>query len=336
MVTIKDIAREACVSVTTVSNVIHGKSSHVAEETVERITKIIENYNYTPNMSARALVNKSSHIIGVINHLIPEQTGNFMMDPFHSAVIGGVEKCLRNRGYYMMLRTVEKEDELISLFRNWNLDGIILIGIFEDAFYERLIKSGIPVVLLDSYIQSGSVFSVGLEDYRGGYLATEYLIKKGHTQIVFASPPIYKKGVVQERYRGYRAALKDANIPFSSKNVYQQEINVDDGTKLGHELADRLDISAVFATADILAAGIMSGLHEKGIRIPEDISIVGFDDMFMSRITSPQMTTIHQDVSAKGEIAASMIIDYLEKDGDVQNVIMPVKLVERNSVVDIR
>ena len=145
MVTIKDIAREACVSVTTVSNVIHGKSSHVAEETVERITKIIENYNYTPNMSARALVNKSSHIIGVINHLIPEQTGNFMMDPFHSAVIGGVEKCLRNRGYYMMLRTVEKEDELISLFRNWNLDGIILIGIFEDAFYERLIKSGIPV-----------------------------------------------------------------------------------------------------------------------------------------------------------------------------------------------
>lgn len=336
MPTIKDIAREANVSVTTVSNVIHGKSSHVAAETVERITKIIEFHNYTPNMSARSLVNRTSKIIGVINHLIPHQLGNFMSDPFHSAVIGGIERELRSRGYYMMIRTVENVSELLFLFRNWNLDGVIITGVFEDDFYTKLVKSGVPVVLLDSYIQNNSVFNVGLEDFQGGYIATKYLIDKGHTQIVFASPPIYKMGVVNERYRGYRAALKDSGIKFAAKNVYQQEINIDDGIRLGYELSTRLDISAIFATADILAAGIMSGLSEKGIKIPDNISIIGFDDLFMSRITSPQMTTIHQDADRKGEIAARMIIDYLENIKIERNIILPVSITERNSVTEIK
>jgi LacI family transcriptional regulator len=121
MPTIKDIAREANVSVTTVSNVIHGKSSRVAPETVERITAIIKAYNYAPNMSARALVNRASRIIGVINHLIPRQSGSFMQDPFHGAFIGGIERKLRDRGYYLMVRTVENEEELFSLFRNRGL-----------------------------------------------------------------------------------------------------------------------------------------------------------------------------------------------------------------------
>lgn len=332
MPTIKDIAREADVSVTTVSNVIHGKSSHVALETVERITKIIKKYNYTPNMSARALVNQSSRIIGVINHLIPDEKETFMMDPFHSTVIGGIETVLRARGYYMMLRTVEDEAELMSLFRNWNLDGVIITGVFEDEFYSGLVESGIPAVLLDSYINNSSVLNVGLEDYQGGYIATKYLIDKGHSQIVFASPPIYKQGVTQERFRGYRAALQDAGIEFHPKNVYQQRIDIECGTRLGRELAGRRDISAVFATADILAAGIMSGLQEKGVKIPEDMSIIGFDDLFMSQITSPQMTTVHQDILHKGELAAEVLIDFLEKKEINRNIIMPVSITERNSV----
>ena len=139
--TIIDIANQAGVSRQTVSNVIHGATSHVSPETLEKINKIIKENNYTPNMSARALVNKSSRIIGVINHLIPEKEGNFMMDPFHTALISGIEKELRVRDYYMMLRTVESVDELLSLFTNWNLDGVIITGVFEDAFYEKIVKS---------------------------------------------------------------------------------------------------------------------------------------------------------------------------------------------------
>lgn len=335
MPTIKDIAREANVSVTTVSNVIHNKSSHVAVETVERITKIIEKYNYTPNMSARSLVNRSSKIIGVINHLIPQQHGNFMIDPFHSVVIGGVENELRNRGYYMMIRTVENENDLLTLFRRWNLDGVIITGVFEDNFYAQLLKSSVPFVLLDSYIKNSAVLNVGLEDFKGGYIATKYLIDNGHRNIVFASPPIYNRGVINERFKGYKSALKDNGIQFIKENVYQQEISIDDGTRLGHELAQRKDITAIFATADILAAGIMSGLHQKGVIIPDDMSIIGFDDLFISKITSPQLTTIHQDTDEKGRIAASMLINKLEKKVCINNQILPVTLVERNSVVKI-
>ncbi len=336
MPTLKDIAREAKVSVMTVSNVIHNRSAHVAPATVERINKIIEAYNYAPNMSARALVNKSSRIVGVINHLIPQQAGSFLQDPFHGAFIGGIERALRLRGYYMMVRTVESEAEILSLFRNWNLDGVILTGLFEDSFFDRLVKTDKPIVLLDSYVRSEKIFNVGLEDRRGGYLATKYLIERGHRAIAFASPHILRQGVIEERFKGYRAALEEAGIAFSQGNVYEQEITISEGIKLGQALAGRRDLSAIFATADILAAGIIAGLGAKGLRVPEDKSIVGFDDLYISRITSPQLTTVHQDADAKGATAADLMVDFLEgKAVPSRSIIMPVSIVERDSVAPL-
>lgn len=337
MPTIKDIAREANVSVTTVSNVIHARTDHVAPETVERINKIIEKRNYAPNMSARSLVNKASKIIGVINHLIPEQAGSFLQDPFHGAFIGGIERELRLRGYFMMVRTVESETEILSLFRNWNLDGVILTGLFEDSFFGRLVKTDKPIVLLDSYIENEKIFSVGLEDFRGGYLATSHLIGRGHREIVFASPHVARGGVLEERLKGYKAALKEAGIPFSARNVYEQEITIPEGIRLGQVLSERKDVTAIFATADLLAAGILSGLGSRGVRVPEDKSIVGFDDFYISRLTTPQLTTVHQDAEEKGAIAAALMADYLSgKGASSRKVVLPVSLVERDSVADLR
>jgi LacI family transcriptional regulator len=337
MSTIKDIAREAGVSVTTVSNVIHNRSRRVARQTVDRINTIIQKHNYTPNLSARALVNKSSRIIGVINHLIQSQPISFFQDPFHSALLGGIEKKLRERGYYMMVRTVADEEELYSLFNNWNLDGLILTGLFNDGFFARLLASNKPIVLLDSYIKNDRVFNVGLDDYKGGFMATQYLIDKGHREIIFASPPIHKHGVIEERLKGYKAALKKNNIPFAPQNIYQQEITLNEGITLGRLLSGRNDITAVFATADMLAVGIISGLQQAGRRIPDEISIIGFDDIFYSRIISPQLTTIHQDTEEKGAVAAGIMADFLEsKEKSPRNIIMPVQVVERNSVKHLR
>jgi len=337
MPTIKDIACEAGVSVTTVSNVIHGRSQRVAQDTVERINRIIRENNYTPNLSARALVNKSSRIIGVINHLIQSQSMSFFQDPFHSALLGGIEKKLQERGYYMMIRTVADEGELYSLFNNWNLDGVILTGLFNDDFFARLLEANKPIVLLDSYIKNEYIFNIGLDDYKGGFMATQYLISKGHRNIVFASPPQgRRRGVVQERLKGYKAALKKYNIPFSVKNVYQQEITPDEGINLGRILGKRKDISAVFATADILAAGIMTGLIQVGRRIPDDISVIGFDDVLYSRLTSPPLTTIRQNAVEKGAIAAEIMVDFLEgNEKQPRTIIMPISLVERDSVKQI-
>lgn len=337
MTTLKDIAKEANVSVTTVSNVIHGNHKRVAPETVEKINMIIDRDNYVPNMTARSLVNKSSKIIGVINHVVPGKGGNFISDPFNSAVIDGIEEKLRESGYYLMVRIVYSEDDLFLLLRNWNIDGLILIGLFQDEFFERLMKAAVPFVLIDSYVDNHQVLNIGLDDCKGGYIATKYLIDKGHRNIVFASPIIKRNGVVEERFKGYNMALEDANIPFNDKNVYQQEIAIAEGIELGHKLSFRKDISAIFATADILAAGIISGLIEGGKRVPEDFSVIGFDDLYISSLTAPRLTTIHQDILEKGRVAVESLISVIEgatiKD---YNVILPFTLVERHSVKNIK
>jgi LacI family transcriptional regulator len=337
MPTLKDIAKEANVSVTTVSNVIHGNHKRVAQETVDKIKMIIEKNNYVPNMTARSLVNKLSKIIGVINYVVPEKSGNFISDPFHSVVIAGIEEKLREKGYYLMIRTVYSEDDLFSLLRNWNMDGLILIGLFQDEFFEKLMNANVPFILIDSYIDNYKVLNIGLEDCKGGYLATKYLIDKGHSNIVFASPIMKKSGVVEERFKGYKMALKEANIPFKSKNVYQQEITITEGIELGRKLSYRTDVTAVFATADILAAGIISGLNEEGKRVPDDLSVVGFDDLYISSLTAPRLTTIHQDAQKKGQVAVETLISVIE--GAIienNNVILPVTLVEGQSVKDIK
>ena len=337
MVTLKDIAREANVTATTVSNVIHGNYRRVAQETVDRIKAIIEKNNYVPNMTARSLVNKSSKIIAVINHVVPEKSGNFISDPFHSIFIEGIEKKLREMGYYLMVRTVFNEGELFSLLSNWNMDGLILTGLFQDEFFDKLVNADIPFVLVDSYIDNDKVMNIGLEDVKGGYIASKYLIDKGHRNIVFASPIIKHNGVVEERFRGYRMALEEAGIPFENKNVYQQEINIVEGIELGHKLSTRTDVTAIFATADVLAAGIISGLNEKGKRVPDDFSVIGFDDLYISSLTAPRLTTIHQDVQEKGKIAAESLIRVIEGASNIiYNIILPVELVERHSVKDLR
>ncbi len=334
MVTIKDVAKAVGVSTTTVSNVIHGSAGRVSPEMVDKIQAAIARLKYTPNMSARALVNNASRIIGVINHLVPLESGGFFQDPFHGALLAGVEQTLRERGYYLMVRTIDNIPELLSLLNNWNLDGLILTGIFPTDFYESLMAHKTPILLIDSYINDERLLQVRLEDEQGGYLGTRHLLENGHRNILFCGPPILEEGVLARRFKGYKRALEEFGLTVNMKNVYQREIGIEQGTALGRELADRQDYTAIFATADILAAGLISGLAEAGRKVPEDVSIVGFDDLNIARLTSPQLTTVHQDVVEKGVIAARMLTDALQGKSSTiaSSIVMPVRLVSRQSV----
>jgi LacI family transcriptional regulator len=335
MATIKDIAREAGVSATTVSNVIHGKTSRVSQQTIAQINEIIKRSGYTPNMSARALVSNRSKVIGMINHLVPRTSGSFVEDPFHSTLIGSIEEVLRDNGYYLMLRTVEDSADLLNFLRNWNIDGMFFIGLFRDAFFDTLSEVDIPVVLIDSYIEHPRMQNIGLEDFNGGYIATRHLIERGHTHIVFASSPIHKDGVVQERLRGYKSALEEAGIPFREDYIFEQEFTVSTDIELGKEIASKKEVTAVFATADILAAGIMAGLRQSGAAIPGDISVVGFDDINLCQLISPPLTTVHQDAAQKGRLAVASMIRRLKGEPIEAPIILPVSLVERESVKKI-
>lgn len=333
MVTIRDIARETNVSATTVSNVIHGRDGRVSAETIELINDAIKRLGYVPNMSARSLVSNSSRVIGFVNHVVTRENTNVMEDPFHSTAIGTIETALRENNYYLMLRTVTTAEELVTFLQNWNVDGLFFTGIFKDKFFDSVAGLNIPVVLIDSYVKSTQFCNVGLEDFTGSYQATQYLIQKGHKCIAFASPNIKDGGVLQERFLGYKAALADNAIPFDKTLVFQQEMDIESCKRVSAEVAKHPNITGLVVTADIMAAGIMTGLREQGLKVPDDISVVGFDDIPMAQLVTPPLTTIHQDMNLKGRLAVDFMLQLLQKNPlSSHEVILPTRLVERSSV----
>ncbi len=333
MVKLKDIAAEAGVSITTVSNVVHNRKSRVSPEMVAKIWEIIEREHYVPSMTARSLANDDSSIIGVITHMTPQNVGSTMSDPFLGTFVEGIESRTREEGYFLMIRSVEDARALESLSRSWRLSGLILTGMFQDEFFACIKRLGVPFVLIDSYIDQPDVYSIGLEDEKGGYIATKHLLENGHRVIAFASPSIRAGGVVEKRLIGYRRALAEYGVGFDPSLVFTQEISVDEGRRLGYKLAERSEITGIFASADILAAGVMAGLREKGVMVPRDKSVVGFDDNYLCQLTNPCLTTIHQDAEQKGVLATEMILAQLRGEPiPERSLILPVSLVERESV----
>ena len=333
MVTIRDIAQATGVSATTVSNVIHGKNNRVSAETIQSINNAIKQLGYVPNMSARSLVSSSSKVIGFVNHVITRTDANVMDDPFHSSAIGAIEMALRENGYYLMLRTVETAEELVTFLQNWNMDGLFFTGIFKDKFFDSVAGLHIPVVLIDSYVRTSQFCNVGLEDFTGSYNATRHLIEKGHRHIAFASPNSKDGGVLQERFLGYKAALAEASIPFDKSLIFQQEMDIASCKLACDDIVKHPEITGIVVSADIMAAGIMAGLKSKGVRIPDDISIVGFDDINIAQLVSPPLTTIRQDMNLKGRLAVDFMLQLLSgKPLETKEITLPTKLIERDSV----
>ncbi len=336
MVTITDIAAATGVSATTVSNVIHGRSNRVSAETVQKINDAIKELGYTPNMSARALVSRQSRVVGFITHVLPSWNYNPMDDPFTATFMGIIEKALRENGYYLMVRNVASSEELLALLNNWNLDGLFIMGVFKDEFFETINELKIPVVLIDGYIDSKKVSNVGLEDRKGCYLATKYLIDHGHRRIAFSSPPFPKEGVVHERFEGYRDALKEAGIEYDEDLLILTELDYDRYRDAAKRIVELPGVTGIVTTADVLAAGLIIHLRSFHKSCPGDYSIVGFDDISLARLVTPPLTTVRQDMNLKGSIAVDIMLKKLEGEPlRHSNVILPTELVMRESVMPV-
>ncbi|HEX7714829.1 MAG TPA: LacI family DNA-binding transcriptional regulator [Bacillota bacterium] len=337
-VTIKDVAKYAGVSTAAVSYVINEVEGKVSTETVKKITDAIKQLNYIPDFSARSLVKNESKLIGVIIPQTEDYKQLLLENPFYSEMVSGVESKTREYGYHMILSGVDKGQSYLDISIQRNLDGAIIMGIYRENFYEELKQAGIPIVLIDSYINDKYFYRVGIDDAYGGYLATKYLIDSGHRNIALITGSIKKDGVVEKRFLGYKKALEEAGLFYNPDYVFESSVSYQHGLETGRTLSQNLkEITAVFATADLIALGFIRGVKESGKDVPRDVSVIGFDDVSVAKIFIPPLTSVKQDIFLKGATAVELLINAIEAGKDTQSreVLLPLRIVERQTVAKV-
>jgi LacI family transcriptional regulator len=334
MTTLKDIAQEAGVSVMTVSNVVNGNSSKVSPKTAERIQKIIKRLNYVPNFSARSLVNSNSHIISVI--IRGEKDQNPLKNPHNAALVGTIIHKIQQQGYYAMINIMKSVSDISQSLRTWNAEGAIFLGMFDDEIEEMCTASDIPMVFIDSYSKVRQLSNVGIDDYKGGRLAAKHLIKHGHKTLAFIGPPSSHTGVIQQRYSGFYDELTECRLTLNPQYrfVLESDVDYEEIKRLGIQIAKyKGEITGAFITSDQIASFLINVLRQNGLCIPEDLSLIGFDNLEICCQLTPQLTTIAQDLRKKAELTVDILFRRLRApDSPFESRILDVSLVERNSV----
>lgn len=305
--TIKDVAKEAGVSVMTVSRVIN-RREYIAPVTKEKVLRVVKKLNYMPNKVARSLVVKKTNFIGL---LVPD-----IANPFFGDLVKGAEGIARKRGYGLILGDtegkVENEKEYIEALHGSICDGIILVAPRIDDSLILELNEIIPIVLVDRSIDSDRILQVWIDNVDGAFQAVEHLIKLGHRRIGFLTGP----QDVQNSFRreeGYRRALKKHQIPFDRDLVVIGDFYLETGQKkLDTFFSIKPRPTAIFASNDLMALGLMQRAKERGLKIPNDLSIVGFDDIFLASMTDPPLTTVCHPTVEMGIKAIGRFLDRLD------------------------
>lgn len=310
-VTISDIARMANVSKATVSRVINNKPEGVGKETRDNVLRIIEECGFQPSMIARGLVTNKTKSLGLIITDIANS--------FFPLLVRGVEDYAKKFGYSIFLcnsdNSPKKEKEYIRAFIEKNVDGVILSSsMTETSFHHKILKSkNIPLVLLDRCVDGSDYDAcVFLDNVKGAYLAVNYLIDNGHKNIAFISGT--KTAIISlNRLKGYKKALEDRNIKVNEDIIVDGDWQIDSGYKRTMELLDQgKEFTAIFAGNDLMAVGAVKALKSRNIKIPEEVEIIGFDNIDLSWIIEPQLSTVGQPAYKMGAKGAQQLINLIE------------------------
>lgn len=337
MVTIKDLAKMAKVSPTSVSNVLNGRFNKVSDETLAKIQAVIKETNYVSNMAGRLLANNGSRIIGVIVHYNrgPAEL-NVAQTPFHSEIIGFLEESIRKNNYFMMLHTSMDYEESIRMAAAWNVEGLIVLGGNPKEVELFLNATDIPVVFIDNYANQSltNYYNVGLEDFEGARKMTQFLIQSGHQSIGFLADSKTPHGVDDRRLKGFKQAHVEAGLPYFKHSF----IPIHYKKKTRHEMMQMFikkqlkNYDALFFASDYYAVDTMNLFFDYGIRVPEDISIVGFDNNILSEQSRPRLTTVSQNIADKGRMAVAMLLKVIRNETIENNsILLPTELVIRKS-----
>ncbi|MGL5711663.1 MAG: LacI family DNA-binding transcriptional regulator [Paraclostridium sp.] len=331
-VTIKDVAKKAGVSISTVSRVIND-SKPVTDEVKQKVLDVIKETGYIPNPLARSLVTKKSQLIGVI---VPE-----VSDSFVSELLNGIEEVAKMYDYDILLANTysDKEQELksINLLRAKQVEGIVMMSWKVDEEHLEYIQNcRIPAVYVSKTARNYDVYSVSISNADATYDMTKYLIDKGHEKIAFMMTSEDDTVLEVERYQGYEKAMMDNNLNIDKALIK----NAGTTYKYGYEkmkeiLAEGNVPDAVFVTGDEAAIGALNAICDAGYRVPEDISVAGFNDAKIAEMYRPKLTTVHQPLYDMGAVAIRMVIKMIDKEVlETKKVELPYKIVERESVAN--
>ena len=334
---IRDIARLAGVGVSTVSRVINDHPD-VKDETREKILKIIKESNYIPNNSARILKKNNTNNIGVL------VKGVF--NPFFAEMINIIGNRINEAGYTMILQqndyaTEDDVDNLIAFVKEKRLQGIICLGgNFLNINYESFQFLDIPVVLTSVNTlskESKSKFSsIGIDNVLAAKASIQYLIDKGHRNIGILLGEKNDVGISGLRLEGYKKALEENNIPYSEENVFIGDYDYSGAYRVTKEIINnRKDITAIFSISDIMAVGAAKSVIDQGLQVGEDISIMGFDGMDISKYYNPGITTVKQPKKNMANNSIDLLLALLAKKEDHKHIIFETKIIERESCKEV-
>lgn len=332
MATIKDVAKEAGVSVATVSRVIN-KSPKASQASIDAVTKAMSKLGYRPNAAARALVNQSTNTMGVL-------VGD-VSDPFFGSLVKAVDKVARENGKHILIgngyHSPQDERQALELLINNRCEAIVLhskgLSDQELISYANEVKG---LVLINRHIPELADRCIALDNHKGAYLATEYLIRHGHKKIACIASS-HKIEDANERLQGYLAALNDNHITLPKSYIAFGEPNSEGGEAAMTDLLTQgIDITAVVTYNDYMAAGVLTALDQNDIEVPGKISLIGFDDGLIARFVTPSLTTIRYPIEMMAERAARLALA-LSRDEAVEDetIIFSPTLVRRNSAINL-
>ncbi|UYP07291.1 LacI family DNA-binding transcriptional regulator [Priestia megaterium] len=328
--TIYDVANEAGVSISTVSKVLNNTGS-IAEKTRKRVRETMRELNYQPSVVAS--VKKRIQTIGL---LIPN-----IANPFMAEIARGIENHVKKYGFSLMIcstdNNLKNEIEYISILKQKYVDGVIIAtGLKENKAIKELLKAEIPVTLLSRDVASLAVDTVLVDDFLGGYQATEHLISLGHEKIAIITEDI-NFPTIQARVEGYKKALEEAGLEYDENLVFSNNTSVDEGNRSTRELLTSTSPpTAIFASTEFLAIGAIQGARELAVKVPEELSIIGFDNTVLSTICDPPLTTIAQPIQEMSQKVVELLVAEIENPKETkQRVVLSPRLVVRKSTSHI-
>ncbi|MFW8051686.1 LacI family DNA-binding transcriptional regulator [Vagococcus fluvialis] len=307
-ITIKEIAKEAGVSIATVSNVINQKPNKVSENTKRKIKEIMEKHNYAPNMNARSLVSSRSKMIGMLYYSIKEEI-NFS-DPFISELMTGIELEAKKQGNFIMFHGFNNMDDIDMLQSNWKFDGFIVVGAFQSYISELIEKINEPIIFIDSYYHEKeireNIYFVNNDDRQLTFEAVNLMIEEGHKEIAFFGPSfsMEEDGVVPQRVLGYKKALEKNNLVYNERLIF-------DENSIKNLVDANQDYSAVLINSDFLAAQYWHMMKKKSFDFKSTIS---FDNNVFSTLLSPSLSTVDLKQKEKGQISVQLINEVMNKE----------------------